>query len=36
MDWYTVSGVMCLAPQTGLVLLSIGVIRDRFYETFKS
>lgn len=34
-DWYTVSGVMCLVPQTGLVLLSIASIRNRFYETFK-
>ncbi|WVQ77275.1 hypothetical protein IAR50_006959 [Cryptococcus sp. DSM 104548] len=35
-DFYTFSGVICLIPQTVLVLFSIGVIRDRFYETFKS
>ncbi|ORY22229.1 FAD-binding domain-domain-containing protein, partial [Naematelia encephala] len=35
-DFYTWSGVVCLFPQTALVLLSIGCIRDRYYETFKS
>ncbi|ODN80045.1 hypothetical protein L202_03904 [Cryptococcus amylolentus CBS 6039] len=35
-DFYTFSGVICLIPHTILVLFSIAVIRDRFYETFKS
>jgi hypothetical protein len=35
-DFYTYSGVICLVPQTVLVLFSIGAIRDRYYETFKS
>ncbi|KAF8314479.1 hypothetical protein DL93DRAFT_2136807 [Clavulina sp. PMI_390] len=34
-DWYTVSGVMALIPQAGLVFLSYGPIRNRFYESFK-
>ena len=34
-DWFTVSGVMCLIPQAGLVFLSYGPIRNRFYESFK-
>lgn len=34
-DWYTVSGIICLVPQTLLVSLSIAPIRNRAYELFK-
>ncbi|KAI5475398.1 hypothetical protein MNV49_001466 [Pseudohyphozyma bogoriensis] len=35
-DWFVWSGVLALVPQTFLVTASIGCIRNRFYETFKS
>ena len=34
-DWYTVSGIITLVPQTLLVSLSIAPIRNRAYELFK-
>ena len=34
-DWYTVSGIICLVPQTLLVSLSLAPIRNRAYELCK-